>query len=685
MTLEEKASQMIHQSRAIPRLGVPAYNWWNECLHGVARNGRATVFPQPIGLAATFHVDLLSRIGSVISTEARAKHHAAIRLGNRGQYAGLTFWTPMINLFRDPRWGRGHEGYGEDPFLIGELGAAFVRALQGDHPKYLKAAACAKHFVAHSGPERLRHTFDAVVSKKDLHETYLPAFKKLLDAGVEAFMGAYNLVNGEPCCGSKSLLQDMLRGEWGFQGHFVSDCWALEDFHLSHKIAPGPLESVALAVKSGCDMCCGGLYDHLLEAVEKGLLTEEDLDQCVTRLMRTRFKLGMFDPDEEVPFASIGPEVINCREHRQLAREAAQQSIVLLKNEGNLLPLDLRYKKILVVGPNATSVDVLMGNYSAISSPMITILEGIVGKVPEGVTIDYRMGCLLDRKTENPIDWTVLEAKNADLTIAVMGLTPLVEGEEGDALASFDMGDRKDIALPPHQAAYLEKLSRSGKPLVVVLTAGSALAIPEVARFATAILYVWYPGEEGGNAVADILYGDAVPAGRLPITIPENVDQLPPFEDYSMEERTYRYMSEEPLYPFGFGLSYTTFSYGGLELDKTTVRKGEPIELSVRVTNTGKVAADEVAQVYLSDLEAGVEVPRYKLIGFKRVPIDAGTTAVLDFTITAEAMSLVNEEGVLVMEPGEFQVHVGGCSPGRRSQDLGAPAMAAARFLVSES
>ena len=683
LTLEEKASQMLHQSREVPRLGIPAYNWWNECLHGVARNGRATVFPQPIGLGATFNVELLERIAAAIAEEARAKHHAALRLGNRGQNAGLTFWTPTVNILRDPRWGRGHESYGEDPYLTGELGAAFVRGLQGNDPRYLKASACAKHFAVHSGPEKDRHHFNAVVSQKDLHETYLPAFKRLVEAGVESVMGAYNRTNGEPCCGSPTLLAGILRGDWGFEGHVISDCWAIEDFHTNHHATAGPLESVALAVKNSCDLCCGHLYEHLLEAVKAGLLEEGDLDKCVTRLLTTRFKLGMFDAPELVPFASTPVSVINCAEHRELAREAAAQSIVLLKNADNLLPLGNRFRKILVVGPNATSVDALMGSYSGMSTPMITVLEGIVGQVPEGITVDYRMGCHLEQEAANPTDWSMHEAKTSDLIIAVMGLTTLVEGEEGDALSSALLGDREDIALPPNQAAYLERLSRVGKPVIVVFLAGNALAIPRVADSANAILYAWYPGEEGGNAVADILFGSVSPAGRLPLTIPRSVGHLPPYADYAMAGRTYKYMEEDPLYPFGFGLSYSTFSYENLKLARLELACGESLPVTVTLTNTGDATADEVAQLYLTDLEASVAVPKYKLIAFQRLTLTPGETASLVFTISPDDMSLVNEAGELLLEPGAFLLHAGGCSPGPRGQELGAAPLVTARFTLS--
>lgn len=681
MTLEEKASQMLHDSPAIERLGVPAYNWWNECLHGVARAGFATVFPQAIGLAATFDTDLIFRVATAISDEARAKHHAAIAAGNRGQYKGLTFWTPNVNIFRDPRWGRGQETYGEDPYLTSQIGVAFVKGLQGDHPKYLKTAACAKHYAVHSGPEKDRHHFNAVVSLKDLHETYLPAFKALVEAGVETVMGAYNRTNGEPCCASQLLLVDILRNTWKFQGHVVSDCWAIKDFHDGHNVTSRPEESVALAVKQGCDLNCGACYSFLANAVREGLLDERKIDESVTRLFMTRFKLGMFDPDESVPYAAISPEVINSPQHRQLAREAAAKSVVLLKNEKDLLPLKEEHKKILLLGPNATNIHALLGNYYGLSQRFVTILEGLVEKTKtkEGVTLEYREGCLLDRPNAFH-GWTPGMAKQADIVIAVCGLDGSLEGEEGDAIASEENGDRTSIGLPQWQEEYLRMINAAGKPVVLILTGGSPIAVPY--DLADAILFIWYPGEEGGNAVADILFGDVSPSGKLPLTFPVSTEQLPPYGDYAMHGRTYRYSTVEPLFPFGFGLSYTQFTYHDLHLSKSTIAPGEVVQVTVSVTNTGNRAAEEVAQLYLTDLEASVPTPLYALKGFQRVLLAAHETKTLTFTVTSEMMCCVNEQGASVLEAGDFTVTVGGSSPVPVSAKLGAATPVTATFRV---
>lgn len=683
MTLEEKVSQMMYDSPALERLGVPAYNWWNECLHGVARAGRATVFPQAIGMAATFDDELLFRISTAISDEARAMYQAAIDRDVRLRYGGLTFWTPNINIFRDPRWGRGQETYGEDPYLTSVMGAAFVRGLQGDDPRYLKAAACAKHYAVHSGPEELRHEFDAIASEKDLYETYLPAFKALVDAKVEAVMCAYNRTNGEPCCGSKTLLGDILRDEWGFEGHILSDCWALVDLHAGHKVTNSPAESAAMALNHGVSLNCGSTYPHLVEAVEKGLTTEETIDKALAILLRTRFRLGMFDPPETNPYAKISTDVIRCEKHQQLAREAAAKSVVLLKNRNNVLPLkkDIRY--LYVTGPCATSVDALMGNYYGVSDEMVTILEGITGKLEPGSFIQYKQGFLLDRENVNPMDWTTGDAQQADAMVVVMGITGMLEGEEGESIASPHKGDRKDIALPANQVRFLRRLRRGNdKPIIVVLTAGSPLAIGEVHELADAVLYAWYPGEQGGRAVADVLFGDVAPSGRLPLTFPKSVDQLPPYEDYSMEGRTYRYMTAEPLYPFGFGLSYTQFEYSDLKLDRARIRKGDAIGASVTVQNTGSVAGEEVVQLYLTDLEASARTPIAALKGFKRIALQPGGKQTVTFAVTPEMMSLVDDNGRSILEPGEFRITIGACSPGRRGLDLGAAMPSEAVFIM---
>ena len=500
MTLPEKIGQMTHRAQAIPRLGIPAYNYANEALHGVGRNGRATVFPQVIGLAATWDPALIRRVGGAIGDEARAKHHAALRSqGEADGYQGLTFWSPNVNIFRDPRWGRGQETWGEDPFLTGEMAAAFVAGLQGDDPHYLKVAACAKHFAVHSGPEKLRHSFDAIVSRRDLYATYLPAFRKLVrEAKVEAVMGAYNRTNGEPCCASQHLMEEILRGDWGFAGHFVPDCGALDDFHEGHHVTADAAASAALALRGGCELECGHVFEQLPEAIERGLVAQADVDRALARTLATRFKLGLFDPPDRVPYASIPPEIIGCEAHRQLAYEAAVKSVVLLKNAGGLLPLPPTLRGVQVVGPTAATVDALLGSYFGLNEHMTTLVEGIAGAIPEGVRLDYRLGCQLLGPNVNALDSAVANAIKCDVTIACMGLLPTLEGEEGDAILSAEGGDRSDIGLPTVQQAFIKQLALNGAEIVLVLTGGSPIALGEVADLVQAIVFVWYPGQEGG-------------------------------------------------------------------------------------------------------------------------------------------------------------------------------------------
>jgi beta-glucosidase len=684
LTTAEKIAQLNYDAPAVERLGMPAYNWWNEALHGVARNGRATVFPQAIGLAATWDEELILRVGGAISEEARAKFNASQRIGNLGRYAGLTFWSPNVNIYRDPRWGRGQETYGEDPFLAGRIGVAFVRGLQGDHPRYLKAAASAKHYAVHSGPEGDRHHFNAVPPLKDFQETYLPAFRALVTEGkVEIVMCAYNRLYDEVACGSNLLLQEILRGQWGFEGHVVSDCWALVDFHTTHNVTERPEESAALAFRTGVNVDCGNTSPFLEGALREGLIAEAEIDEALVTLLQTRFRLGLFDPPDMVPFNRIGPEVINSHGHRELAREAARKAVVLLKNDG-ALPLAGDIRRLHVLGPNAADGNVLLGNYFGISPNLHTILEGIAGRVDAGTHVEYNHAFLLDRENINPIDWTTGAAHEADAIVVVMGLSGLLEGEEGESLASPTKSDRFDIRLPENQVDYLRRLRGQGEtPIVAVVTGGSPIAMPEVHELADAVLYVWYPGEEGGRAVADVLFGDASPSGRLPITFPKAVDQLPPYDDYSMVGRTYRYMTEEPLYPFGFGLSYTTFEYGGLRVSQGTVTASESVEVRVDVTNRGSVAAEEVVQCYLSNLDAPVRVPLHELRGFQRVRLWPGETRTVVFTLSPDSRRVVDEEGAWLPGTGEFRVTVGGASPGRRAVDLGAPEPVSATFTVT--
>lgn len=684
LTLDEKVGQMLHDAKAIPRLGIPAYNYWNEALHGIARNGRATVFPQAIGMAATWDPVLIKRVASAIADEGRAKYHAAIRAQGFSQhYQGLTFWSPNINIFRDPRWGRGQETWGEDPYLTGEMGAAFVRGLQGDDPRYLKTAACAKHYAVHSGPEKDRHTFDAWVDARDLWGTYLPAFRKLVvEAKVEAIMGAYNRTLGEPCCASRLLLQDILRDRWGFEGHVVSDCWALTDIHKNHRVTADPVETAALALRRGCDLSCGCTFDFLGEAVNRGLITAAELDVALSRHLRTRFKLGLFDPEDRVPYARTPLSVVGCTKHRRLAHEAAVKSVVLLKNDGALLPIRDTVRSILVVGPAAVSGDVLLGNYFGFPAAMTTLLEGIVATLPEGVRFDFRPAFDFVQAYPDPCNWPVFEAKRNDLVIACAGLTPHLEGEEGDAFRSDSKGDRDDIALPAAQADYLRRIADTGAKVVLLLTGGSAVALGDLAERLHAIVWVGYPGQEGGRAVADVLFGRVSPSGKLPVTFYRSVTDLPPYEDYRMAGRTYRYFDDDPLYPFGFGLSYTTFAYSELKLSREVMTVRQTLSVSARITNTGERAGEEVVQCYLGDLVASEPVPLHTLVGFKRIRLAAGASRRVMFHITSTHLARLNEQGFPVLELGEFRVEIGGCSPGKRGLALGAPKSVQAIFTL---
>jgi beta-glucosidase len=673
MTLEEKVHQMMHRSPAIPRLNIPAYNWWNEGLHGVARSGVATIFPQAIGLGATFDEELVQRVASVVSDEARAMHNAAVKKQYYQQYGGLTFWTPNINIFRDPRWGRGQETYGEDPYLTSRLGVAFVKGLQGDHKTYLKVGACAKHFAVHSGPEKLRHKFNAVASPKDLRETYLPAFEALVKEGVESVMCAYNSTNGEPCCANSFLLTDVLRKEWNFKGHIVSDCWAIVDFYQNgHNVVKTQAEAVALAVKSGVSLNCGDEYPALLEAVKQNLITENEINRELAILLKTRFRLGMFDPPGTNPYDTISTSAINSARHRQLAREAAQKSIVMLKNN-SVLPLRNDLSKYFITGPNAASVEALLGNYYGVNPQMVTVLEGIAAALEPGSQLQYRQGILLDRDNANPQDWVTGNARNSDATFVVLGITGLLEGEEGESVASPYFGDRLDYNIPKNQITYMQKLrEKNDRPIIAIVTGGSPMNLAEIHALADAVLLVWYPGEEGGNAVADIIFGKVSPSGRLPITFPKSLDQLPPYEEYGMKGRTYRFMNEEPMYPFGFGLSYATFSYGNITLTSRAIKRKQSTQASVVVTNTGKEAGEEVVQLYVSATASKQpDAPLFTLRGIKRLKLKPGESKTIQFEITPEMLELVNSKGEKVSESGMFRISVGGSLPIKRSEELG--------------
>jgi beta-glucosidase len=809
MTLPEKVSQMTHTAPAIERLGIPAYNWWNEGLHGVGRAGVATVFPQAIGLAATWNPELMSQVATAISDEARAKHHQALRLGIHDAYAGLTFWSPSINLFRDPRWGRGQETYGEDPYLTASMAVPFIKGLQGDDPHYLKLVATAKHFAVHSGPESIRHTFDAQVSERDLRETYLPHFEAAIkEADAYSVMGAYNRTNSEACCASHTLLQRILRDEWGFEGYVVSDCWAIYDIHANHKLVQTAEEAAALAVTNGCDLNCGITYNALPRAVEQGLLPESALDQALRRLFTARFLLGMFDPPENVPFAQLGEEMVNSEAHQALALRAAQESIVLLKNEGNLLPLSKEIGSIAVIGPNAHDLQSLLGNYNGTPAAASTLLAGIRQKVSPATQVYYAQGCVIAdgvpsfeviptsqlypaatdstingltaayydnprfegrpvlERVDSTVDavwknttplggrwgdgfsvrWTgflvapqsgtyqiavngfnayelwldgaavvaykdihhprikskevhleggrlyqlkleymsegldpqvqllwsysgadyqtaaLAVAQKAEVIIAAMGLSPNLEGEEMPVdVAGFFGGDRTEIKLPSSQEALLQKLQALGKPMILVLLNGSALAINWADEHVPAILEAWYPGEAGGEAVADVLFGDFNPAGRLPVTFYRSVDDLPPFEDYRMENRTYRYFSGEPLYAFGHGLSYTTFHLNNLRLDRTEVEAGGAVNISVDVANGGERAGDEVVQLYIRQTTAAPR-PLKELKGYQRLSLRPGECKTVTFTLYANQLSVYDEELLAMVQPGRVEVMVGNSS-----------------------
>jgi beta-glucosidase len=807
MTLQEKADQLLYTAPAIPRLGIPAYNWWNEALHGVARAGYATVFPQSITTANSWDEGLLFNVATAISDEARAKYHEFQRRGKTGIYQGLTFWSPNINIFRDPRWGRGHETYGEDPFLTGRMGLEFVKGMQGDDPKYLKTVATAKHFAVHSGPEPLRHSFNAKVSEVDLRETYLPAFRTLVvDGGVYSVMGAYNMFRDYPCC-ANPILYGILRNEWGFKGYIVSDCWAISDFYKFTHFAKDPAEAAAQAVKAGTDLECGVDYKNLVAAIGRGLLTEEDINVAIRRIFTARFKLGMFDPDEMVPYAQT-PFFVNCSDYNNsLARKAAQESMVLLKNDKNTLPLGKDIKKLAVIGPNADNFESLIGNYNGIARDPVTVLRGITNKLTPDTKIIFAEGCDLadgiynltvipsrylqtsdgkegvfgqyynnrDMKGEpafsriddqinfywehfSPrrdlpdddfgVHWTtwlvapesgtyaigswgssgyevlldgkqimarrdehhafmqqftvdlqegkkykievlyknysgdadmkllwarprtdmmkkaVAVASEADAVVLVLGLSQRLEGEEMSIkIDGFLGGDRTNLNLPASQEKLLDAVTATGKPVIVVLMNGGALSINNAQEKAAAILLSGYPGQQGGNAVADVLFGDYNPAGRLPVTYYKSIDQIPAFENYDMTGKTYRFFKQEPLYPFGYGLSYTTFSYTNLTLPEKIVA-GKSVPVKVTVTNSGKVEGDEVVQLYITDEKASTPRPIRQLEGFQRISLKPGESKEVQFNLEPRQFSIINNKDKRVIEPGWFTIAVGGKQPG---------------------
>ena len=679
MTVEEKASQLRYDAPAIDRLGIPAYNWWNEALHGVARAGTATMFPQAIGLAAAFDEELMSEVGEVIAEEARAKYNEQSKREDRDIYKGLTFWAPNVNIFRDPRWGRGHETYGEDPFLTSRLAVPFVKAMQGDG-EYMKAAACAKHFAVHSGPEGERHFFDAKASKKDLEETYLPAFEALVkEADVEAVMGAYNRTNGEPCCANKPLMVDTLRGKWGFQGHFVSDCWAIKDFHENHKVTSSPEESAKLALEMGCDLNCGCTYQSIMNGVRAGLIDEKLITESCERLFTTRFLLGMFDKTE---FDEIPYEKVECKEHLAVAKRAARESVVLLKNDG-LLPLNKdNIKTIGVVGPNANSRLSLIGNYHGTASRYITVLEGIQDKVGEDVRVLYSEGCdifknnisnLADPNLPDRLSEAQAVADHSDVVVVVVGLDENLEGEEGDAGNQFASGDKINLNLPLSQRQLLNAVLDCGKPTIVIDMAGSAIDLSKAQDEANAVLQAFYPGARGGADVADILFGDVSPSGKLPVTFYKSADDLPDFKDYSMKNRTYKYFTGTPLYPFGYGLTYGDcyvksdydFNVKYADADKVS-----GAEITVTVVNDGKFDTDEVVQLYIKDMDSYFATTNPSLVGFKRVHVPAGGETKVTLTVSEKAFTSVNEEGERAVFGKNFRLYAGTQQPGARSEEL---------------
>ncbi len=677
MTLEEKVSQTLYNAPAIERLGISAYNWWNEALHGVARAGTATVFPQAIGVAASFDEELVGKMAEVIATEARAKYNVQKKAEDRDIYKGLTFWSPNVNIFRDPRWGRGQETYGEDPYLSGKLGVRFVKGLQEEKEGFIKAAACAKHFAVHSGPEKQRHSFDARVSRQDLYETYLPAFKACVqEAGVEAVMGAYNRTNGEPCCGSKTLLIDILRKEWGFEGHVVSDCWAINDFHAHHKITKTPLESAAMAMNNGCDVNCGCMFPNLWDAVKGGYVEEARLDEAVTNLMECRMKLGMFEEEGTVPFDVIGYEQVDTAENKSLNLEISRKSLVLLKNQDNLLPLDLTgIKSIGVIGPNADSRKALVGNYEGTASRYVTVLEGIEDYVGERARVYYSEGChLYQDRTSNLAQENdrMSEVKAvcsvSDVIVAVLGLDSSVEGEEGDTGNEFASGDKLDLKFPGLQSEILRAAYESGKPVILVSMTGSAMELDWEDSHIPAIIQAWYPGAAGGRAVAELIFGAYSPEGKLPVTFYRTTQELPDFTDYAMKDRTYRYMKQEALYPFGFGLSYTSFEMKGTEADSDRVTAKGEVTIRTSIKNTGVMESGETIQVYVKALREGT--PNAQLKGLKKVHLQPGEEKQVEITLKSQAFGLYNVEGEFLVEKGEYAVYVGMQQPDARSASL---------------
>lgn len=672
MTLEEKASQLRYNAPAIKRLGIPFYNWWNEALHGVARAGAATVFPQPIALAASFHDEFLEEIGDITATEGRAKYNEQQRQGDRGLYKAITFWSPNINLFRDPRWGRGHETYGEDPYLTSRMGVAYIKGLQGEG-KRLKSAACVKHFAAHSGPEKGRHSFNSVVSEKDLAESYFPAFEACVkDAKVEGAMGGYNRLNGEAACGSYHLIQEILREKWGFDGYYVSDCGAIKDFHMNHMITKTPAQSAALAIKSGCDLNCGAVYLHVLQAYEEGLVTEEEIDRAVTHVMMTRMRLGMFDASTE--YDEIPYEANDSREHHEAALKAAEESMVLLKNDG-ILPLKKeKLKTVAVIGPNADSREILKGNYNGTATEQYTILEGLRQELGDQVRIFYSEGCHLYRENvealaegDDRISEAVSMAQRSDVVFLCLGLDARLEGEEGDANNSYAGADKKDLEFPDSQKHLMEAVCAVGKPVIFLISTGSAMNLSYAREKGNAILQTWYPGQMGGIAAANLLFGKTVPSGKLPVTFYAPTQKLPDFENYSMENRTYRFMEGEALYPFGYGLSYGSFSYRDLWVETGDWDKKEKVKVKVTVKNTSSWDCWETVEIYVKLMGSPLAVPNYSLVQFQKVYLKAGEERALTLEVKTQCFQVVDQSGERKWDNTKTVIYAGTSQPDERS------------------
>lgn len=673
MTVDEMASQLKFDAPAIERLGIPAYNWWNEGLHGVARAGTATVFPQAIAMAAAWDTDLMKAEASVISEEARAKYNESIKHGDRDIYKGLTLWSPNVNIFRDPRWGRGHETYGEDPTLTSRLAVPFIEGLQGDG-EYLKTAGCAKHFAVHSGPEALRHSFDAKANKKDMYETYLPAFEACVkEADVEAVMGAYNRTNGEPCCASEELMEHILREDWKFEGHYVSDCWAIRDFHEHHMVTKNGVESSALALNKGCDLNCGCTYLCLKEALNKRLTTKEKVKEAAIRLFTTRFLLGMFD---ETEFDKIPYTAVESKEHLELSRKAAEESIVLLKNNG-ILPLKKEELKIIgVIGPNADNRSSLDGNYHGTASRYITALEGIQDYVGDDVRVMYAKGShlFLDKEEalaqeDDRIAEALSVAEHSDVVVLCIGLDESLEGEEGDTGNAYASGDKENLEFPKSQQRLMHAVLETGKKVIVCNFTGSAMNLSEAEEKAEAVIQAWYPGSQGGKALANILFGEVSPSGKLPITFYRTLDQLPDFTDYSMKGRTYRYLTEEPLYPFGYGLSYGDVQVEKAEFAKAP-QKEENTEICVTVKNHSEVATRDVVEVYIKNQDSKYAPVNPVLCGFTKVSLEAGEEKELTITVSKEAYKVVNDEGEKIFDSSSSILFVGTNGSDKRSEAL---------------